>query len=222
MKRQSRRAGFTLIEILVASTFLAGLMILTLGTIRSSAQPIAETTVRAEVFTQAKSRINVMTFTLEGCKNASVGSLSGSTFTAGADQHTDPVNESYIGRAIQFQRVLGYVPTNSPPETLEAASIYAFVADGTFQDAASTPKLKLVRILPNGYRVDLLTNIPQRSAITAGNPPTSTGPHFWLNAPSELEIRFSIWRQTDYDTSTQQRRFMQVDFVRKVQLRNSF
>lgn len=219
MPSSIRRArGFSLLEVLIAYSLLAGLLVLVLTTVQLSSRPITDTTFRSQMTTQGSQLMTRLVRELEGGSNLEVGTLVASPLGLTADATDDDAGtaEVFTGRAIRYQVPTGWdaateEPILEPPEPLTTNPyILAFVSD------ASSPNgnLKLVQYLPGGLEVTLLRNIDDGGG---SDPPNQ--PYFRLTTPSELEVVYTIERQVDYKT-TGGAQFARVQFRKTINLRN--
>ncbi len=199
-----RRAGVTLVEIVISTTILAGLIVLALGTVSFASRPAAETAIRSHLVTQGGQAIARMVAELEGGRffpSPFVGDLTmpAATFTPDADADG-------IGTAIRGQRIVGWdVAAND--FILERNGVGAAVPYVWAFIPGPGGTLKLIR---QQHGLD----VPVLSDIQAG---TAT---FTFVAPSTLTVAFTVRRQIGFDTRTSTRQFTQVRFEQTINLRD--
>jgi hypothetical protein len=134
-----------------------------------------------------------------------------------------------------------YVTTGTGSTTFEGSEVaYAFIPVETGGTDADRDGLidewKLVRMVGTTEVITIIDNIVDQgqfgpatlappaaaSAYKAAHPALQDiyAPHFTLEHPSTLRVRFTTGAQTGYDTTTQTREFSLVTFDRTVFLRN--
>ncbi len=143
-----------------------------------------------------------------------------------------------VGQAVQFSRIVEiagstFTVSPTPGKNEEATPVtFSFVpdeaADGADNDRDGLiDEWKLVRISSSGT-VEILQNLANTvqfgsgSAYKTAHPALQDvcNPHFSLEHPSSLRVRFTTAAQTGYDTTTQTRQFSLVTFDKTVFLRN--
>lgn len=198
----TRRAGVTLIEVMVASGLLGGLMVLALTAVTFTARPAAETAIRAHLVTQGGQVMARLVAELEGGRffpSPFVGALGAEGFAPDRDGDG-------IGTAVQGQRILGWDPLREDfllekdEHEAPAPFTWAFVPAGP--DA-----LALVRA-QRGLVVTALTDV---EAGTAG---------FRFAPPSALVIGFTVRRAIGVDVRTGAQRFTRARFEQTINLRD--
>lgn len=199
-----RRAGVTLVEIVISTALLAGLVVLALGTVSFATRPAAETAIRSHLVTQGGQAIARMVAELEGGRffpAPFVGSLNPASgvFTPEADG--DGVDTAIRGQKIVGWDVAGndfVLETNGAGA--QVPYVWAFVP-------ASGGTLRLVRS-QHGLVVPVLSDIQAGTAS------------FRFVAPSTLAVAFTVRREIGWDQRTNARAFTQVRFDQTVNLRD--
>lgn len=204
MSRPRRRAGVTLVEVVISTALLAGLVVLALGTVSFATRPAAETAIRSHLVTQGGQAIARMVAELEGGRffpSPFVGDL-----TMPAGTFAPEVDGDGVGTAIRGQKIVGWdvAASDFVLETNGGGApvpyVWAFVA-------GTGGTLRLVRA-QHGLVVDVLSDVEAGTA------------NFRFVAPSTLTVAFTVRREIGFDARTNTRRFTQVRFEQTVNLRD--
>lgn len=226
------RAGFTVMEVVIAYSILALLLVLAFGAVHAASRPVTDATVRSHFMAQGSLLLARMSSELEGAHVVRVGAWDGAAFV---DDATDDVPLTPVldltGRAVRFR-----VPNRLTPFSGGAVQltnreiIWAFrpeeAQNGVDDDNdGHVDELQLIRVERDattfavfGTQVLIMPDVLNRSP---GAPPDPPGrPLFRFSSPSTIRIEFTLGKQVDFDTRTLQRSFAENEFVQTVNIRN--
>lgn len=222
--RTSRRAGFSLLEIMVSMAVLAIILAMTLGLLSETRAPIAEGTLKANLTTAANAALDRMERELSSAAFASispVGTWNTGTLTL------EPASTGGTATAIQFEPITGWVsgagvqksPAVTYAFTTEAVRARSEAIDGVDNDSDGLiDELRLVRI-SNGLTVDVLSDIVNVGYVGAGNAPASEKPtieqlNFGAGVRDRLVVTFTVAGRVGAT------RYMKLTVSRTIHLRN--
>lgn len=227
------RAGFTVMEVIIAYSILALLLVLAFGAVHAASRPVTDATVRSHFMAQGSLLLARMSSELEGAHVVRVGAWNGATFV---DDPTDDVPLTPVldltGRAVRFRvpnRVTPFL--NGAVQLTNREVIWAFRPEESAQNGADddndghVDEMQLIRVERDattfailGTEVLIMPDVINRSP---GAPPDPPGrPRFRFSSPSTLHIEFTLGKQVDFDTRTLQRSFAENEFVQTVNVRN--
>lgn len=219
--RVSRRAGMTMIEVVVATAMLGALVAAAMAALTYASKPATEASVRSYAVSQGGQTMLKLVSELEGASFAdpttSVGTLASSggvwTFTAsslttGLTYADGTTADGYEGTAVRYDVVTGWNTASDTP-TLDAGGpyVYAFISD------PDTGALKLVRAregdpVTGGFAPTYLTDV--ESGATFRKPA----------ANANLHVDFAVKRTIGFNHQTNTVEEARAAFHQEVNLRN--
>lgn len=226
------RRGFTIIEVVIAYSILAALMLLAFGALYASSRPVADGTVRAHLVGQGSTLLSRMVQELEQGHQIAVGSWNGTAFTDDATDD-DPSSTRVLlhGRAIRFRLPDKANPFSGTAVNLSSSEvIWAFTSEeaqnGSDDDNdGHVDEMQLIRVERDAVTLAITNQIQAASDVlnrspgaTPPDPPAT--PRFQLTTPAMLRIEFALGKQVDYDNRTLQRVFTETDFAQTINVRN--
>lgn len=172
----SRRAGFTMLEAVIGAAVMAILVLLTLSALSSTAAPVTDATLRAELASRGQAALERLVVELQGALDVEVGYLepdldfvpdlgndnryperaaveSGQLELDDDELLPEPEPQVFVGRAVRFRMVVGWDATSDAPVAAPGHVVWAFVRDepanGVDDDRDGLlDELKLVRLIP--------------------------------------------------------------------------
>lgn len=234
MRPAGGRAGraFTIIEVVIAYSILAAVLLLAFGALYAAGRPVADGTVRAHLAAQGSTLLSRMVQELEQGHQVFVGSWDGTTFTDdGSDDDASSSRVLLNGRAVRFRTPNKANPFSAGAVNLSSTEvIWAFRPEETQNgsdddDDGHVDEMLLVRVERDavslavlGTEVQMAADVLNRSPGTPPDPPLA--PRFQLTTPATLRIELALGKQVDYDQKTFQRVFTEIEFAQTLNVRN--
>jgi hypothetical protein len=220
-------------EVVIAYSLLALLLVLAFSAIQASSRPVTAATVRSGLMSHGSLVLARLVQELEQAHTVRVGEWDGAIFVDDlTDEDPDAVAVLQHGRAVRFRVPDRAVPFSAGAVNLAANEvIWAFRAEETQNaldddDDGHVDELRLVRVERDattlaivGIEVQMLLDVLNRSpGAVAPDPPGAA--RFQHRLPSMLRIEFALGKQIDFDTATSTRRYAEVEFSQAVNVRN--